>query len=74
MKTDATVDASVDAGGELSGSKASTSTMNLVVWIDDPERRNWVLERAELLAEKHPSCAGQPVSPEEEKLAVAEST
>jgi len=56
MKTEATVDASVDAvRGELSGEKASTSTMNLVVWIDDAERRNWVLERAELLAEKHPS-------------------
>ncbi len=29
--------------------------MNFVVWIDEPERRDWVLERAALLAEKHPS-------------------
>ncbi|HTW84973.1 MAG TPA: glucose-6-phosphate dehydrogenase assembly protein OpcA [Candidatus Sulfotelmatobacter sp.] len=56
MKSEANVSASLDAvRGELSGEKLSASTMNLIVWIDDPERRNWVLERAELLAEKHPS-------------------
>ena len=40
---------------ELSRTPISSSTMNLIVWIDDRERRNWVLERAEMLSEKHPS-------------------
>ena len=40
---------------ELSHTAISSSTMNLIVWIDDKERRNWVLERAEMIAEKHPS-------------------
>ena len=52
----ATVSTSVEAiRAELAGTKVSTSTLNLIVWIDDPERRDWVLERAAMLAEKHPS-------------------
>lgn len=48
--------ASLDAiRAELARTAISTSTMNFVVWIDQPERREWVLERAALLAEKHPS-------------------
>jgi glucose-6-phosphate dehydrogenase assembly protein OpcA len=52
----ATVSTSVEAiQAQLAGTKVSTSTLNLIVWIDDPERRDWVLERATMLAEKHPS-------------------
>lgn len=52
----ATVSASLDAiRAELARTTISTSTMNFVVWIDDAARRDWVLERAALLAEKHPS-------------------
>lgn len=40
---------------ELTRSKVATSTLNFVVWIDDAERRDWVLERAGMLTEKHPS-------------------
>ncbi len=40
---------------ELARTKLSASTMNLVVWIDDPARRDWILERTTLLADKHPS-------------------
>ncbi len=56
MKLESTVTASLDAiRGELSRTRLSASTMNFVVWIDDPNRRAWILERAELLSEKHPS-------------------
>jgi hypothetical protein len=56
MKLESQVSASVETiREELSRTKISTSTLNFVVWIDDPERRTWVLERAELLGEKHPS-------------------
>ncbi len=34
---------------------AQVATMNFVVFIDDPAHRSWVLERAERVAEKHPS-------------------
>ena len=34
---------------------ASALTMNFVVFVDDAERRAWVLERAARIAEKHPS-------------------
>ncbi len=34
---------------------ASAVTMNFMVFVDDPERRDWVLERAARIAEKHPS-------------------
>jgi len=34
---------------------AQVATMNFVVFIDDPGHRTWVLERATIVAEKHPS-------------------
>ena len=40
---------------ELAHAKLSASTMNFIVWIDDPARRDWVLERAAMLSEKIPS-------------------
>jgi len=40
---------------ELARTKLTASTMNFVVWIDDPARRDWILERTALLADKHPS-------------------
>jgi Glucose-6-phosphate dehydrogenase subunit len=56
MRLESTVAASLDAiRGELARTKLSASTMNFIVWIDDPERRGWVVERAEMLGEKHPS-------------------
>jgi glucose-6-phosphate dehydrogenase assembly protein OpcA len=52
----ATVSTSVEAiQAELSRTKVATSTLNFIVWIDDAARRDWVLERAAMLAEKHPS-------------------
>ncbi len=51
-----TVSTSVDAiRAELARGKLSTSTINLLVWIDDPARRDWIRERAGMLSEKHPS-------------------
>lgn len=51
-----TVDTSLEAiRTELSRAKLSTSTFNFVVWIDDAARRDWVLDRAGMLGEKHPS-------------------
>ncbi len=56
MNREATVGASLDAiTSELSHTGKSTSTLNLVVWIDDPDRRDWIVERAGRLASKHPS-------------------
>jgi hypothetical protein len=40
---------------QLAHAKLSASTMNFIVWIDDPARRDWILERAAMLSEKHPS-------------------
>jgi hypothetical protein len=40
---------------ELSGAKLSASTMNFVVWIDDPARRDWIRERAAMISAKYPS-------------------
>lgn len=37
------------------GLRVATTTMNLIVFINDPEHRAWVLERVEKIAEKHPS-------------------
>jgi glucose-6-phosphate dehydrogenase assembly protein OpcA len=52
----ATVSTSVEAiQAELSRTKVATSTLNFIVWIDDAARRDWVLKRAAMLAEKHPS-------------------
>jgi glucose-6-phosphate dehydrogenase assembly protein OpcA len=51
-----TVSSSLEAiRGELSRTKLATSTLNFIVWIDDAARRDWVLERAAMLNEKHPS-------------------
>ena len=51
-----TVSTSLDAiRGELARTKLSTSTLNFIVWIDDPARRDWIVERAGMLSEKHPS-------------------
>ena len=41
--------------GQLSKSRQQLTTLNLVVWIADEAIRDWVLERATLVAEKHPS-------------------
>ncbi len=40
------------AGGEGS---ARVATMNFVVFVDDPAHREWVLERALVVVEKHPA-------------------
>ena len=40
---------------QLAHAKLSASTMNFIVWIDDPARRDWILERAAMLSRKHPS-------------------
>ena len=40
---------------ELARTKLTASTMNFVVWIDDADRRDWILERTALLSDKHPS-------------------
>ena len=51
-----TVAASLDAiRAELSRTKLSASTLNFIVWIDDANRRDWILERAAKLSQKHPS-------------------
>ncbi len=42
-------------GDDVAGGAAHVATMNFVVFIDDPAHRAWVLERAGLVAEKHPS-------------------
>jgi glucose-6-phosphate dehydrogenase assembly protein OpcA len=56
MRSESKVEASVDAiRAELAQNAVSTSTLNFIVWIDDPQRRAWILERAGMLAEKHPS-------------------
>ncbi len=58
MNGESRVEASLEAiRGELARTPASTSTLNFIVWIDDPARRAWILERAAMLAEKHPSFA-----------------
>jgi glucose-6-phosphate dehydrogenase assembly protein OpcA len=38
-----------------SGRAARVATMNFVVFVDDPAHRCWVLERAAIVAAKHPS-------------------
>jgi len=51
-----TVAASVEQiRAELARGKLATSTVNLLVWIDDPARRAWIRERVGLLTEKYPS-------------------
>jgi glucose-6-phosphate dehydrogenase assembly protein OpcA len=41
--------------GAASSGSAAAITMNFIVYVDDPAHRTWVLERAERIAEKHPS-------------------
>jgi hypothetical protein len=51
-----TVSTSLEAiRAELARGRLSTSTLNLLVWIDDPARREWIRDRAGMLSEKHPS-------------------
>jgi hypothetical protein len=51
-----TVSTSLDAiRAALSREKLSASTMNFVVWIDDPARRDWIRERAAMIGQKYPS-------------------
>lgn len=40
---------------ELARAKPHTTTMNFIVWIDREENREWVLQRAIKISEKHPS-------------------
>jgi glucose-6-phosphate dehydrogenase assembly protein OpcA len=40
---------------ELTRYKPAMTTMNLVVWIDSDAKRDWVIERATRVSEKHPS-------------------
>ena len=40
---------------ELAKTTLSAMTMNFVVWIEDPEHRQWILDAADKLTEKHPS-------------------
>jgi glucose-6-phosphate dehydrogenase assembly protein OpcA len=40
---------------ELARTKLTASTMNFVVWIDDLDRRDWILERTAMLSDKYPS-------------------
>jgi glucose-6-phosphate dehydrogenase assembly protein OpcA len=40
---------------ELARTKLSASTLNFVVWIDDLDRRDWILERTAMLSDKYPS-------------------
>lgn len=39
----------------VDGDSVSASTMNFIVFIDDPDHRDWVVERALKIADKHPS-------------------
>lgn len=45
----------VPARDERPAAAAQVATMNFVVFIDDAAHRSWVLERARMVAEKHPS-------------------
>jgi glucose-6-phosphate dehydrogenase assembly protein OpcA len=40
---------------ELAREKPHLTTMNLIVWIDSEVKRDWVIERATKVSEKHPS-------------------
>src|SRR5258708_32334173 len=40
---------------ELARSGAHITTMNLIVWIDREANRDWVIQRAIKISEKHPS-------------------
>jgi glucose-6-phosphate dehydrogenase assembly protein OpcA len=45
----------VESGPGAASTSASVATMNFVVFVDDPAHRVWVLVRAQLVAQKHPS-------------------
>jgi glucose-6-phosphate dehydrogenase assembly protein OpcA len=40
---------------ELAQSKSHITTMNFIVWIDRESNRDWVIQRASKISEKHPS-------------------
>ncbi len=44
-----------DAAAEGSAGSARVATMNFVVFVDDPAHREWVLERALVVVDKHPA-------------------
>ncbi len=43
------------AGGDTRGAVPRVATLNFLVFIDDPARRDWVVERALRVSHKHPS-------------------
>lgn len=47
--------ASAAPGDRDSAPTVQAATMNFVVFVDDPTHRSWVLERAAMVADKHPS-------------------
>jgi hypothetical protein len=56
MNTDAIPSSDLEAiQAELTRHKPAMTTMNLVVWIDSDVKRDWVIERAMRVSEKHPS-------------------
>ncbi len=56
MSVDAIPTSDLDAiRAELTRQKPAMTTMNLVVWIDSENKREWVIERATRVSEKHPS-------------------
>jgi glucose-6-phosphate dehydrogenase assembly protein OpcA len=56
MNTDAIPSSDIDAiQAELTRHKPAMTTMNLVVWIDSDIKRDWVVERAMRVSQKHPS-------------------
>jgi glucose-6-phosphate dehydrogenase assembly protein OpcA len=56
MNTDAIPSSDLEAiQAELTRHKPAMTTMNLVVWIDSDIKRDWVIERATRVSEKHPS-------------------
>jgi glucose-6-phosphate dehydrogenase assembly protein OpcA len=40
---------------ELAKTTLSAMTMNFVVWLDNPEHREWILDAADKVTDKHPS-------------------
>ena len=40
---------------ELRRTQLSASTVNFIVWLDDPARRDWILQRAAMIGDKYPS-------------------
>jgi glucose-6-phosphate dehydrogenase assembly protein OpcA len=44
-----------EASAATGSNAASVATMNFIVFVDDPAHREWVLERALVVVEKHPA-------------------